>query len=127
MSASHFHIVLTIALVLPVSAVPQDVDRDPASVTIHPTEATIHVGHKQAFKGFVKGAQRVGIQWAVQEPDGGQITERGVYTAPPHLGLYHVIATSERDPSVKAVVTVTVVMECDAPDWLTIRRTLSKR
>ena len=127
MSASHFKIVLTAALVLPVSAVPQDVHRNSVGVTINPTEATIHVGHKQTFTGFVKGTRSAGIQWAVQEPDGGQITERGIYTAPPRVGLYHVVATSERDPSLKAVVTVTVVTECDAPDWLTIPRTLPKR
>lgn len=127
MSASHFHIVIAVALLLPVSAVPQDVHRDSSSVTINPTEATIHVGHRQTFKGFVKGIQSAGIQWAVQEPDGGQITERGVYTAPRHMGLYHVVATSERDPSVKAVVTVTVVTESDTPDWLRNGRTLPKR
>jgi len=127
MSASHFQIVLTAALVLPVSAVPQDVHRNSVGVTINPTEATIHVGHKQTFTGFVKSTRSGGIQWAVQEPDGGQITERGIYTAPPRVGLYHVVATSERDPSLKAVVTVTVVTECDAPDWLTIPRTLPKR
>jgi hypothetical protein len=46
MSGSHFHTVLTVALLLPISAVPfastvrQDVHRDSASVTINPTEAT---------------------------------------------------------------------------------------
>lgn len=127
MSESRFQTVVTVALLLPVSAVPQNVHRDSARVTINPTEATVHVGHKQIFRGFVKGTQSAGIQWAVQEPDGGQITERGIYTAPPRVGLYHVVATSERDPSVKAVVTVTVVTESDTPDWLPIGRTLPKR
>ena len=107
MSASLFHTVLAVALLFPVSAVPQD------RVTVNPSEATIHVGQKQTFK--VKGVQSAGIQWAVQEPDGGQITERGIYTAPRHVGLYHVIAFSQRDPSMKAVVTVTVVTELDTP------------
>jgi hypothetical protein len=31
------------------------------------------------------------------------------------VGRYHVVATSERDPSAKAVATVTVVTESDAP------------
>jgi hypothetical protein len=118
MSASHFHTILAVAFLFPVSAVPQDVRRDSAAVTINPTEATIHVGQKKAFKGLVKGTQSAEIQWAVQEPDGGQITERGIYTAPRHVGLYHVVATSERDPSANAVATITVVTESDTPNWL---------
>src|SRR5260370_1274549 len=116
MSVSHCRIVLTLALLLPLSAVSQDVHRDSAAVTINPTEATIHVGQKQIFKAVVKSTQRVGIQWAVQEPDGGEITEHGIYTAPRHVGRYHVLATSERDPSAKAVAIVTVVPEYDTPD-----------
>ena len=116
MSVSHFHIVLTFALLLPASAVSQDVHRDSADVTINPTEATIHVGQKQIFKAVVKSIQRVGIQWAVQEPEGGQITEHGVYTAPRHVGRYHVVATSAHDLSAKAVATVTVVTEYDTPE-----------
>ena len=96
---SDFHIVLTFAFLLSLFAGSQDVHRDAAAVTINPVEATLSVGQKQTFKAVVKSTQRVGIQWVVQEPDGGQITEHGIYTAPPHVGRYHVVATSERDPS----------------------------
>ena len=113
---SHFQIVQVLALLVPLSALSQDVHRDSHALTINPTEATIHVGHKQGFKAVVRSSQRVGIQWAVQEPDGGEITEHGVYTAPRHVGLYHVTATSERDPSAKAVAIVTVVTEYDPPE-----------
>ena len=66
---------------------------------------------------MVKSTQRVGIQWAVQEVDRGQITEHGIYTSPRHVGRDHVVAASERDPSARAVATVTVVTEYDTPDW----------
>lgn len=116
MSVSHCHIVPTLALLLPLLALSQDVDRKSAALTINPPEATIHVGQKQIFKAVVKGTQRVGIQWALQEPEGGQITEQGIYTAPRHVGRYHVVATSARDSSAKAVATVTVVTESDTPN-----------
>ena len=76
------------------------------------------LARNRLFKVLVKGAQSAGMRWVVQEPDGGQITERGIYTAPGHVGRYHVVAFSERDPSVKAVVTVTIVTELDTPNWL---------
>jgi|KBSMisStaDraftv2_1062788.scaffolds.fasta_scaffold16280_6 hypothetical protein len=104
-----------LALLAPLSAASQDIHRDSAAVTINPSEATIHVGQKQIFKAIIKSTQSAGIQWAVQEPDGGRITQHGIYTAPRQVGRYHVVATSERDPSAKAVATVTVVTESDAP------------
>jgi hypothetical protein len=55
MSLSQFHVVLTVALLLPLSAVPfggdfaQSVNRDSASVTVNP-EATVHVGQRKRLK-----------------------------------------------------------------------------
>ena len=54
----------------------------------------------------------------MKEANGGQITEHGTYTAPDHLGLYHVVVSSEGDPSARAVARITVVTEYDTPDWL---------
>ncbi len=36
---------------------------------------------------LVGGAVNLGIQWAVQEADGGSITREGVYTAPKEIGI----------------------------------------
>jgi hypothetical protein len=127
MSLSQFHAVLNIALLLPLSAVPfavtsrQSVNRDSASVTINPPEATVHVGQTQTFEAVVKGTHSTGIRWAVQERNGGRITEDGIYTAPRHVGLYHVVATSEENPAAKAVAKVTVVTEYDTPDSQKLR------
>ena len=96
MSLSQFHVVLTVALLLPLSAVPfaatsrQSVNQDSASVTIKPPEATVHVGQTQTFEAVIKGTQSTGIRWAVQERNGGHISGDGIYTAPRHVGLYHV-------------------------------------
>ncbi|HUA13924.1 MAG TPA: hypothetical protein VMG31_01400 [Verrucomicrobiae bacterium] len=121
---THSHALLMVALLLPLSAIPfssafgQETPRDSASMTISPTKATLHVGQQQTFKLVAKGTRRAKIRWAVQEPDGGQITESGVYTAPQHMGLYHVVATSEENPDARAVAKITVVTEYDTPDWL---------
>jgi chitinase len=90
-------------------------------VTINPTEATVHVGEKQTFEAVVQGTQSSGVRWAVQERNGGHITEDGIYTAPRHVGLYHVVAISEESPGAKAVAKVTVVTEYDSPDAQKLR------
>ena len=47
MSVSHSRVVITLALLLPLSAISQDVRPDATPVTIIPSEATPHVGQKQ--------------------------------------------------------------------------------
>ena len=127
MSLSQFHVVPIVALLLPLSAVPfavtsrQSVNRDSASVTSNPPEATVHMGQTQTFEAVVKGTHSTGIRWAVEERNGGRITEGGIYTAPRHVGLYHVVATSEENPGAKAVAKVTVVTEYDTPDSQKLR------
>jgi hypothetical protein len=127
MSMSLFQTVLTVALLLPFSTVPfaptprQNVKQDSASVTINPPEATVHVGQTQTFEAVVKGTRSTGIRWAVAEPNGGRITEDGIYTAPRHMGLYHVVATSEENPAARAFAKVTVVTESDPPDYQKLR------
>ena len=127
MALSQFHLVLTVTFLLPLSAVPfaatprQKVSENSASVTINPTEVTLHVGEKQSFDAVVKGTRSSGIRWAVQERNGVHVTEDGTYTAPRYMGLYHVVATSEESPAAKAVAKVTVVTEYDTPDARKLR------
>ena len=127
MSMSLVQTVLTAALLLPfdtvhlVAAPRQSARQGSASVTINPPEATVHVGQTQTFEAVVKGTQSTGIRWAVAERNGGRITEDGVYTAPRHVGLYHVVATSEENPEARAFAKVTVVTEYDTPDSQKLR------
>ena len=122
MSMSLFQRVLTIALLLQffpfiLAQSPQlGVKQSSASVAINPHEVTIHVGQTQTFEAVVKGTRSTGIRWAIVERNGGSLTEDGIYTAPRHIGLYHVVATSEEDPSAHAFAKVTVVTEYDSPD-----------
>ena len=127
MSMSLFQTVLTVALLLPFYTVlfaptpPQSVRQVASSVTINPPEATVHVGQTQTFEAVVKGTRSTGIRWAVAERNGGRITEDGIYTAPRHVGLYHVVATSEESPDARAFAKVTVVTEYDTPDSQKLR------
>src|SRR5437660_11305858 len=127
MLMSHFQIVLTVALLLPFSTLPYaptprpSVKQDSVSVTIDPPEATVHVGQTQTFEAVVKGTHSTGIRWAVEERNGGRITEGGIYTAPRHVGLYHVVATSEENRAAKAVAKVTVATEYDTPNSQKLR------
>ena len=125
MSLSRLHAALGVVLLLSITAVPfraippQSVTRKSASVTISPAEATVHVGETQAFEADVQDTQSSGVRWVIQEHNGGRITEDGTYTAPRHVGLYHVIATSEENPAATAVARVTVVTEYDRPEAAT--------
>jgi hypothetical protein len=87
------------------------------SIMIDPPEATVHIGETQSFMALVNGALNAGIQWAVQEADGGSITKEGVYTAPKDIGIYHVIAMATIDGATleRAVAKVTVVTHYDTP------------
>lgn len=111
--------VLSVALLLASSAIlfalppRQGANATRASVTIDPTEVTLHLGETQTFEAMVKGTETTGIRWTIQERSGGHITEDGIYTAPRHIGLYHVVATSEENPAAKAVAKVTVITEYD--------------
>ena len=127
MSMSLIQTALTAALLLPfptvhfAPAARQSSVHGSASVTISPPEATVHVGQTQTFEAVVKGTQSTGIRWAVAERNGGRITEDGTYTAPRHVGLYHVVATSEENADARAFAKVTVVTEYDTPDSQKLR------
>lgn len=119
MSTSLIQTVLTAALFLaaPLSPTPPQRERRvSASVTISPPEATVHVGQTQTFEAVVTGTQSTGVGWTIAERNGGRITEDGTYTAPRHVGLYHVVATSTENPDARASAKVTVVTEYDVPD-----------
>jgi hypothetical protein len=122
MSMSLCQRVLTIVLLLQFSpftaaqSPQQTVKQGSASVAINPHEVTIHIGQTQTFEAVVKGTRSTGIRWAIVERNGGSITEGGIYTPPRHIGLYHVVAISEENPSARAFAKVTVVTEYDSPD-----------
>jgi hypothetical protein len=84
-----------------------------STVTITPGKVTLFAGESQAFIATVIGLGDKSVNWAVEEENGGTITDRGVYTAPKIQGVYHVTATSGARPPIKAVAAVTVLTYCD--------------
>jgi hypothetical protein len=65
-------------------------------------------GATQAFTATVTGSSNTAISWQVLEAGGGSISSTGVYTAPNKAGTFHIVATSQADPSKSATATVTL-------------------
>jgi chitinase len=84
-------------------------------VSIAPSELTLFAGETHSFAAMVTGTEDRNVIWAVDEENGGSITNLGLYTAPHIQGVYHVTATSKANPQKKAVATVTVLTYCDPP------------
>jgi uncharacterized delta-60 repeat protein len=85
-------------------------DEGPWAVTtqLDPGTAHLNAGEKLTFTGTVTGHQDPSVTWSVFEPEGGTITDGGIYTAPLTQGTFHVVATSVGYPAARASATVTV-------------------
>ncbi len=115
---------LLLALGLPVLAA--------VSVTINPTTATVTRGQTRTFTATVSGTQVTAVTWTVVEAGGGSLAPSGntaVYTAPLTGGVYHVKATSTKDPTKSATATVTVpsVVVTISPTTFTLPATSTKQ
>ncbi len=81
----------------------------PVAVAITPPSAATNSCQVLNFAATVTGSTNTAVTWSVQEgATGGSITAAGVYTAPANAGTYHVVATSQADPTKTAVAAVTV-------------------
>ncbi len=88
---------------------------EPLAVAVSTSPARIWVqpGDSIQLKALVTGSNDPGVAWNVQETAGGTVNENGLYTAPPAApqggtATFHVIATSQADPSKAAVTDITV-------------------
>ena len=90
---------------------------DPAiSLTVVPSDSTLHVGQTLAFTAVVTGASDAAIQWSVQEPNGGAISDDGIYFAPQEIGIYHVLVLAlSNGLTAQTIAKVTVVNLYDTP------------
>ena len=91
------------------------------SVSINPPQITLFAGETRRFIASVTGTDEKTVSWAVEEENGGTITNLGFYTAPTIQGVYHVTVTSRVNPQKKAVAIVTVLTYCDPP-FTSLRR-----
>jgi hypothetical protein len=79
------------------------------SVEVSPATATMTVQKTKLFSANVTGTTDQTVTWSVQEgAAGGSVTSTGVYRSPAVLGTYHVVATSQADPTRSAIATVIV-------------------
>jgi hypothetical protein len=79
------------------------------TVAIAPSTASVNSCQSFTFAATVGGTTNTAVTWSVQEgAAGGAVTAAGVYTAPSLAGTYHVVATSQADPTKSAVATVVV-------------------
>jgi hypothetical protein len=86
------------------------------AIALFPPESTLHVGQVQTFTAVITGTNDAELNWAVLEPNGGTITDDGVYTAPESIGIYHIVAVAlGNGQRVQAMVKVTVVTHYDMP------------
>ncbi len=91
------------------TATPGDAAQDVA-VTLQPPSIQILPGTTQVFAAAVTGSANTSVSWTVQEgPAAGNVNASGVYTAPASTGTYHVVATSQADPTKSAVASVVVI------------------
>lgn len=78
-------------------------------VTVTPSTLDCWIGSARAFTAAVSGTTDQRVTWSVAEgAAGGTISSSGIYVAPNTTGTYHVVATSQANPSKKGVATVNV-------------------
>ncbi len=79
------------------------------AVQVEPPSAQVTAGGSVSFAATVTGSANTAVTWTVQEGSpGGSITTSGQYTAPATSGAYHVVATSQADPTKASAAAVTV-------------------
>ncbi len=93
-----------------------DVAATTVAVSIEPNlSTTVPKSGAIAYTASVTGSGNTAVKWSIQEgASGGNITNKGLYTAPATVGTFHVIATSQADPGKSATATVTVSSILDA-------------
>src|SRR5215469_2707958 len=79
-----------------------------AAAAISPSTDTLGRNGTRQFTASINGSS-ANISWEIQEGAiGGAISPTGLYTAPTHVGNFHVVATSADATSESATATVTV-------------------
>lgn len=80
------------------------------SISVTPANVSLAPLASHSFTSTVTGTDNLAVTWTVEEgAAGGSVDATGRYTAPASSGTFHVVATSQADPSKSARATVTVV------------------
>jgi hypothetical protein len=80
------------------------------SISVTPPTVTLDQGAQRQFSAEVLGAANRTVAWSIEEgATGGAINATtGLYTAPNRSGTFHVVATSQADPTRIARATIAV-------------------
>jgi uncharacterized protein YjdB len=79
------------------------------AISLTPTMTAVDACDTLTFAATVTGSSNTAVAWSVSEGSaGGTVSSSGVYTAPATGGTYHVVATSNADPTKSQTATVTV-------------------
>jgi hypothetical protein len=82
---------------------------NPILVNVTAASGTVYPNLTDQFTATVTGPTNTAVTWSIQEgAAGGTISATGLYTAPATAGTYHVIATSQADPTKSGTLAVTV-------------------
>jgi O-glycosyl hydrolase len=86
-----------------VSAVPE------VTVAVSPSAVSLLAAGAAAFSAIVTGTADTSVAWSIDQGAlGGSVDSHGNYLAPATGGTYHIVATSNADPSKSGAATVTV-------------------
>lgn len=77
-------------------------------ISMEPANLTLAPGASRTLQAKVRGSSKVVLHWAVEEDQGGTVTQDGTYTAPAVPGTYHVTATGELPWGIQAIATIRV-------------------
>ncbi len=81
----------------------------PVVVSISPASYAMDPGATHQFSATVTGATNHAVTWSVLETgEGASVDASGLFTAPNHSGVYHLVATSVADGTATAGVEITV-------------------
>lgn len=83
---------------------------NPLAVTLSPATDLLGPAGARTVFATVSGSVNTSVTWSVAEGSaGGSISQSGDYTAPNGTGTFHVVAASQKQPSVTASATFTIV------------------
>lgn len=78
------------------------------AVAVMPASLSLVASTTYQFSATVTGTPNLAVDWSVVEDGGGSIGAGGLYQVPASGGPYHIRATSQADPTVSSLATVTV-------------------
>ncbi len=83
-------------------------DQEQRRLFIRPDVCELGVRETRYFQAIFENVSDQRVKWSVKEPQGGEIDENGMYTAPNTVGVYEIAAESPAHPELRASTYVVV-------------------